>query len=88
TFNNSGKLLKVKDPAEAGYSDCFNKDGSHDLKMVARFENYKGFLFGSLNPDVPSLEEYLGEATKIIDMIVGQSEQGLEVLRGSSTYTY
>ncbi|MDP7962651.1 Rieske 2Fe-2S domain-containing protein, partial [Acinetobacter baumannii] len=88
TFNNSGKLLKVKDPTDAGYSDCFNQDGSHDLKKVARFESYKGFLFGSLNPDVPSLEEFLGETTKIIDMIVDQSEHGLEVLRGSSTYTY
>lgn len=88
TFNNSGKLLKVKDPSDAGYSDCFNQDGSHDLKKVARFEKYKGFLFGSLNPDVPSLPEFLGETTKIIDMIVDQSEQGLEVLRGSSTYTY
>ncbi|PQJ03652.1 hypothetical protein CV952_020415, partial [Acinetobacter baumannii] len=48
TFNNSGKLLKVKDPTDAGYSDCFNQDGSHDLKKVARFESYKGFLFGSL----------------------------------------
>ncbi|MEG2266264.1 MAG: SRPBCC family protein, partial [Acinetobacter sp.] len=57
-------------------------------KKVARFGNYKGFLFGSLNPDVPSLEEYLGETSKIIDMIVDQSEQGLEVLRGASTYTY
>ena len=28
------------------------------------------------------------ETTKIIDMIVGQSDQGLEVLRGVSTYTY
>ena len=83
TFNNSGKLLKVKDPSEAGYSDCFNQEGSHDLKKVARFESYKGFLFGSLNPDVPSLEEFLGETTKIIDMIVDQSEHGLEVLRGS-----
>lgn len=55
---------------------------------MARFESYKGFLFGSLNPDVPSLEEFLGETTKIIDMIVDQSEHGLEVLRGSSTYTY
>jgi len=32
TFNNSGKLLKVKDPEGAGYPDCFNKEGSHDLK--------------------------------------------------------
>ncbi|MGO3510330.1 MAG: SRPBCC family protein [Glutamicibacter arilaitensis] len=34
------------------------------------------------------LEEHLGEATKIIDMMVDQSEEGLEVLRGASTYTY
>ena len=88
TFNNSGKLLKVKDPEDAGYPDCFNKDGSHDLKKVARFENYRGFLFGSLEPDVKPLREFLGDAAKIIDMIVDQSEDGLEVLRGASTYTY
>ncbi len=88
TFNNNGKLLKVKDPEDAGYPDCFNKDGSHDLKKVARFENYRGFLFGSLASDVQPLHEFLGDAAKIIDMIVDQSEDGLEVLRGASTYTY
>jgi len=89
TFNNSGKLLKVKDgSAEAGYPESFNKEGSHDLKKVARFESYRGFLFGSLNDDVKPLSEFLGEATKIIDMIVDQSPEGLEVLRGASTYTY
>ena len=88
TFNNSGKLLKVKDPESAGYPECFNKEGSHDLKRLARFANYKGFLFGSLNPDVEPLEAFLGEAGKIIDMIVNQSLGGLEVLRGSSTYTF
>jgi len=88
TFNNSGKLLKVKDPEDAGYPECFNKEGSHDLKKVARFESYRGFLFGSLNADVKPLTEFLGEAAKIIDMIVDQSSDGLEVLRGASTYTY
>ena len=88
TFNNNGKLLKVKDPDGAGYPESFNKEGSHDLTRVARFESYRGFLFGSLNPDVTSLTEHLGESTKIIDMIVDQSPQGLEVLRGSSTYVY
>lgn len=88
TFNNSGKLLKVKDPAEAGYPDAFNCEGSHDLKKVARFESYRGFLFGSLNPDVVSLKEHLGESAKIIDMIADQSADGLEVLRGSSSYVY
>lgn len=88
TFSNSGKLLKVKDPREAGYPEQFNTDGSHDLTRVARFESYRGFLFGSLNPDVPPLREHLGDTTRIIDMIVDQSPDGLEVLRGSSTYTY
>jgi benzoate/toluate 1,2-dioxygenase alpha subunit len=88
TFNNSGKLLKVKDPKEAGYPDSFNCEGSHDLTKVARFESYRGFLFGSLNADVKPLTEHLGESAKIIDMIVDQSPDGLEVLRGSSSYTY
>ena len=88
TFNNSGKLLKAKDARTGGYPEQFNKDGSHDLTRVARFENYRGFLFGSLNPDVLPLEEHLGDTTKVIDMIVDQSPDGLEVLRGASTYTY
>ncbi|MEK0084610.1 benzoate 1,2-dioxygenase large subunit [Benzoatithermus flavus] len=88
TFSNTGKLLKVKDPDGAGYPDCFNKEGSHDLTRVPRFESYRGFLFGSLNSDVLPLSEHLGGAAKIIDMIVDQSPEGLEVLRGSSTYCY
>jgi benzoate/toluate 1,2-dioxygenase alpha subunit len=88
TFSNAGKLLAVKDPRGAGYPENFNKNGSHDLTKVARFESYRGFLFGSLNPDVLPLTQHLGEAAKIIDMIVDQSPEGLEVLRGSSTYVY
>ena len=88
TFNNSGKLLKVKDEKTTQYPEQFNTEGSHDLTRVARFESYKGFLFGSLNPDVPSLEEYLGDTKVILDQIADQSPEGLEVLRGSSTYVY
>jgi benzoate/toluate 1,2-dioxygenase subunit alpha len=88
TFSNSGKLLKVKDPDGAGYPEQFNNKGSHDLKKVARFESYRGFLFGSLNPDVKPLTEHLGEAAKFIDMMVDQAPDGLEVLRGSSSYIY
>ena len=78
----------MKDPRGAGYPETFNKNGSHDLTKVARFKSYRGFLFGSLNPDVLPLTEHLGEAAKIIDMIVDQSPDGLEVLRGASTYVY
>lgn len=88
TFNNAGKLLKVKDEKNTQYPEQFNTEGSHDLKRVARFENYRGFLFGSLNPDVVSLDEYLGETKVIIDQIVDQAPEGLEVLRGNSSYIY
>ena len=74
TFNNAGKLLKVKDNGpEAGYPASFNCEGSHDMKKLGAFESYRGFLFGSVNPDVRPLAEHLGEAAKIIDMIVDQS---------------
>lgn len=63
TFSNNGKLLKVKDPNGAGYPEQFNTDGSHDMTKVARFENYRGFLFGSLNADVKPLADYLGDGS-------------------------
>ncbi|WP_278069458.1 Rieske 2Fe-2S domain-containing protein [Brevundimonas sanguinis] len=88
TFSNTGKLLKVKDGKTGDYPESFNTDGSHDLTRVARFENYRGFLFGSVNPDVKPLAEHLGSTRVIIDQIVDQAADGLEVLRGSSTYVY
>ena len=88
SYNNSGKLLKVKEAKGAGYPEQFNKDGSHDMPKVPRFESYRGFLFGSLNPDVLPLQEHLGETTKMIDLMVDASPDGLEVLKGASTYTY
>ena len=88
TFSNNGKLLKAKDEKTGDYPPCFKKEGSHDLKPMAKFENYRGFLFGSLEPNVSSLEEWLGETRKVIDLIVDSAAEGLEVLRGSSSYTY
>lgn len=88
SFANTGKLLKVKDGKTTQYPVQFNTNGSHDLKKVPRFQSYRGFLFGSLNPDVVALEEYLGETKVIIDQIVDQAPNGLEVLRGNSSYIY
>lgn len=88
TFSNSGRLLKVKDGKTGDYPAAFNTDGSHDLARVPRFESYRGFLFGSLNPDVAPLEEHLGGTRVIIDQIVDQAPEGLEVLRGNSSYAF
>ena len=88
TFKNDGKLLKVKDGKTGSYPEGFNTEGSHDLTRIARFESYRGFLFGSLQDDVKPLEEHLGSTTKILDQIVDQAPDGLEVLRGSSSYVF
>lgn len=88
SFRNTGTLLKAKDSSTGAYPESFNTDGSHDLTRVARIESYRGFLFGSLNPDVVPLADYLGETRVIIDQIVDQAPEGLEVLNGSSTYAF
>ncbi|ATE59674.1 Rieske 2Fe-2S domain-containing protein [Thauera sinica] len=88
SFGSDGRLLKVKDPEGAGYPEQFNRGGSHDLTRVPRFESYRGFLFASLNADVAPLAEHLGDAARIIDMMVDQAPEGLEVVRGSSTYVF
>jgi benzoate/toluate 1,2-dioxygenase subunit alpha len=88
SFANTGKLLKVKDVKTTEYPVQFNTHGSHDLKKVARFQSYRGFLFGSLDADAIPLEDYLGETRVVIDQIVDQAPDGLEVLRGNSSYIY
>ena len=88
TFSNSGRLLKVKDGKTGAYPEQFDCDGSHDLKRLAGFANYRGFLFGALREPAQSLDDYLGETRVIIDQIVDQAPEGLEVLRGSSSYHF
>jgi hypothetical protein len=85
TFSNTGKLLKVKGPEGAGYPEQFNKHGSHDLTRVARFESYRGFLFGSLNAEVASLggvmSTWLGSRAKSGDPVEPTGPMGAFYLR-------
>ena len=88
SFRSSGELLKVKKPEGSGYPECFNENEDFNLRKVPRVESYRGFIFISLSEDVLPLEEYLGSTKQIIDLMVDQSPQGCEILKGSSTYTY
>ena len=53
--------ITVKDPDGAGYPESFDSNGSHNMTKVAKFDSYRGFLFGSLNPDSVELSEHLGD---------------------------
>lgn len=86
-YDTGGRLLSIRDEKGAGYPADFDK-GAHGLKRVARVESYRGFVFASMREDVSSLSDYLGSAKFFLDLVVDQAPNGIEVLRGSSTYVY
>ena len=88
SFQNTGTVVSRGETETAGYSSGFIKE-NHNLRRVPRLESYRGFVFASLNPNVPILSEYLGSARTFIDLIVDQDPNGeIEVIPGSHTYTY
>lgn len=79
TFKNDGKLMGQ------AYPDGFkNADKSAlGLKRVPRIASYGGFVFGSFAEEGPTLEEYLGGATELIDRLLANSPSGeIEVTTG------
>ena len=67
TFHNSGRLAGV--PWPDGYA-CDFKDDKFNLAQVSRVESYRGFIFGTLNSEMPTLKEYLGEAARPLVYLV------------------
>ena len=78
SFNNSGKLLGV--PWNDGYAHDHKAEDRFNLAQVPRVEAYRGFIFGTLNPDAPSLEEHLGPVRKPIDDWLDRNPGGKVVL--------
>ena len=88
TFDSAGVNRNIKWKKGGCYGAGFDEE-SHDLAAVARFAEYRGFLFASLNANVPSLDEFLGEARKLIDIVVDKSPTGVvELVPGRVTFTY
>lgn len=66
TYKNSGELIGVTFP------DGYTELDKSELGLIAlpRVEVYRGFVFASLNPDVPPLEDHLGAAREYLDLFV------------------
>lgn len=86
-FSSNGDLLAVTGEKEGGYPRSFIKSDL-GLNPVPRVESYRGFWFGSLNPEVISLKDHLGDAATYMDLVLDQSESQWEIIKGSSDYTY
>jgi phenylpropionate dioxygenase-like ring-hydroxylating dioxygenase large terminal subunit len=87
-YDSSGRNVTVTEEASGQYPPAFS-NADHNLIPVARLGSYRGFLFASLSPDVPPLEDYLGDTRAFLDLVVDQSESGeVEFVPGGSTYTF
>ena len=87
TFDAHGHLLGMPKEEESGYPDFFQKSACH-LTPVAKIEEYRGFIFATLNGDAPSLADHLGDTRRLIDLLVDKAPHGLEVVTGFSRYTF
>jgi phenylpropionate dioxygenase-like ring-hydroxylating dioxygenase large terminal subunit len=85
TYFNTGKLRGV--PWPEGYA-CDFKDAQFNLAQVPRVESYRGFIFGTLNADAPSLADYLGGIRKPIDEWIDRHPGGKVVLAEANRLKY
>lgn len=87
SFDSAGRSRGIKWQRAGCYSEAFNQ-GDHGLARLPRFEEYRGFLFGSLAADAPPLAVHLGEAARFLDFVVGQPGAGIELVPGAVNFTY
>lgn len=86
-FDSAGNCVDIRDQQKGNYTRRFEDDG-HKLKSLARLESYRGFVFGSLSDVAPTLVEHLAEARHFIDLVIDQTDEGQEVVPGSSKYVH
>ena len=79
TFSNTGKLQGVPFEKEAYGPEGLDKD-EYSMTTAPKMAIYKGLIFASLNPDVPPLEEYIGDMGWYLDFYLEKSPAGLEVI--------
>jgi phenylpropionate dioxygenase-like ring-hydroxylating dioxygenase large terminal subunit len=73
TYDLGGNLIGVP-----GFRDLYHEEldkSQWGLIKAGRVESYKGFVFATMDPDAPPLEEYLGKVGRIgIDMVAARGK--------------
>jgi len=73
SYLNNGRIRGV--PWPDGYAMDF-RDPKFNLAQVPRVESYRGFIFGTLNMEAPSLSDYLGPIKKPMDEWIDRNPGG------------
>jgi p-cumate 2,3-dioxygenase alpha subunit len=85
-FNNNGNFA-TKFTDTGSYPDCFNDTGSVNLVEVPLLANYRGLYFINFDRNAVSLEDYLGNAKHYLDLVLDESEVGMEIVGGTQEYS-
>lgn len=81
TFRNTGELVGA--PWPEGYGPSFDK-ADFGLRKVNRLETYRGFIFGTLNEDAPSVVDWLGPAATWLDYWIDRAPDGEVIVRSGA----
>jgi phenylpropionate dioxygenase-like ring-hydroxylating dioxygenase large terminal subunit len=86
TYRSDGTLIGLPHPS--GYGDAFDRT-SLALTAVSRVATHRGFIFGSMAPEGPSLDDHLGGAKALLDEFCDVSPTGeIEVFKGLQKCSY
>jgi p-cumate 2,3-dioxygenase alpha subunit len=85
-FDLRGKLITR--PGTERYAAGSNADGIHDLTAVPKLEAYRGLYFVNFDRNAVDLVTYLGSATEYLDLVMDQSEAGMEIVGGTQQYGF
>ena len=84
-FNLEGKL--VNRPGDECYTAESRAAGQHDLVPVPQLDQYRGLYFIHFQRQSEGLKTYLAGAAEFIDLIMDQSEAGMEIVGGTQEYS-
>ncbi|MGW5105993.1 aromatic ring-hydroxylating dioxygenase subunit alpha [Nocardia sp. NPDC004123] len=80
SYRNDGRLIGLPFHEEAYGGDAgFVRTGQR-LLPAPKLATYNGLIFISMDPNAPSLEDFLGDFRFYLDFYTGQSASGAEVL--------
>jgi p-cumate 2,3-dioxygenase alpha subunit len=83
-FGADGKNRDL--PGIESYAEGFNGSGCADLVAVPKLDNYRDMWFVCFDPNGVELKDYLGGATEYLDLVIDQSEAGMEIISGTQEY--
>ncbi|MBK19543.1 MAG: ribosomal subunit interface protein [Rhodospirillaceae bacterium] len=88
-YDTDGTLIAVPRPRGYEKSAVQPGDPAYGMTHVPRMAEYRGFVFASLSPTGPTLEEFLGPIATSIDDLVDRAPDGeIEVAGGVARHLY